>query len=241
MIRKNIPNFVTLFNLLSGSISIVFAFGNDLVMAAIFIGLAAIFDFLDGMMARLLNARSPIGLQLDSLADVISFGLAPGFIVYHLMTEAMNTPMVFVNDFNVALLPAFLIPAFSALRLAKFNIDDRQLDSFIGLPTPANALFFASLPLVAHQAALSHQIIITGLLNSYWVLLSITMFFCYLLVSPLPLMAFKFKTISLKENLPRYLFLASAIVLFFLLKYHALPLIILLYLVISVALSKIKG
>ena len=241
MIRKNIPNFITLLNLVSGGISIVFAFGNDLVMAAIFIGLSAVFDFLDGMMARLLNARSPIGLQLDSLADVISFGLAPSFIVFHLMNSAMNTPVVMVNGVNIILFSAFLIPAFSALRLAKFNIDERQLDSFIGLPTPANALFFASLPLVALQAAQSHQIIITGLLNSYWVLLSITMFFSWLLVSPLPLMAFKFKSLGVKENLPRYIFLISAVVLFFLLRFHALPLIIILYLIISVVFNRIKS
>lgn len=233
MIKKNIPNFVTLLNLVSGCISIVFAFNGNLPLAAWFIGLAAIFDFLDGMLARLLDARSPIGLQLDSLADVISFGLAPGFIVFHLIQNSGSQPWVFWNNINVFAFSAFLIPAFSALRLAKFNIDDRQTDSFIGLPTPANAIFFASLPLVYLQAATAGHDGIIALLQSLPVLLIITVLFSLLLVSPIPLMAFKFKTYHMHDNMWRYVFIALALVLFLTLKFYAVPLLVIIYILMS--------
>jgi CDP-diacylglycerol---serine O-phosphatidyltransferase len=235
LIKKNIPNFVTLLNLVSGCISIVFAFNGNLPLAAWFIGVAAIFDFLDGMLARLLNARSPIGLQLDSLADVISFGLAPGFIVFHMMQISESQFWVFWNNINVFAFAAFLIPAFSALRLAKFNIDDRQTDSFIGLPTPANALFFASLPLVYLQAVTANHDGLVMLLQSFPLLLIITVLFSLLLVSPMPLMAFKFKTYRLHDNLLRYIFILLALVLFMTLKFYAIPLLVIIYILMSLS------
>jgi CDP-diacylglycerol---serine O-phosphatidyltransferase len=240
LIKKHIPNFVTLLNLLSGCVSIIFAFNGHLALAAWFIGLAAIFDFLDGTLARLLNARSPIGLQLDSLADVISFGVAPGFIVFHLIQNSAGFHFLLLSDISLVSFAAFLIPAFSALRLAKFNIDDRQTDSFIGLPTPANALFFASLPLVYLQAANAGHQAIVNLLQNIPLLLIITVICSLLLVAPIPLLAFKFKTYSLPDNLLRYVFILTALILFFTIKFYAVPLLIVLYVLISLFSQKQK-
>lgn len=233
MIKKHIPNFITLLNLFSGSVAIVFAFKGNLMLASWFIGFAAIFDFMDGMAARLLNARSEIGVQLDSLADLISFGLAPGVIVYQLMNTTVSPPFLYFNDINVFALLAFIIPAFSALRLAKFNIDESQTTSFIGLPTPANALFFASLPLVVFQAEELANTWILYLSNNYWVLAAITILFSLLMVSNIHLFSLKLKNFKFRENLSRYalLFLSLALIIF--LKYYALPLIVLSYILIS--------
>ncbi len=241
MIRKNVPNFVTTLNLLSGCFSIVFAFDGNLLLASWFIGLAAVFDFLDGMLARLLNARSPLGLQLDSLADVISFGMAPGVIVFQLMLNATNLPAIYWNEVNLAAMTAFLIPAFSAIRLAKFNIDDRQTNSFIGLPTPANAIFFASLPLVFHQAEVAGHQWIMQLLQNFPLLLVITILFSLLLVAPIPLLAFKFKTYRFSDNLVRYIFISLAIILFFAIKFYALPILIGVYILLTFVLKSETG
>ncbi|MBE0638331.1 MAG: CDP-diacylglycerol--serine O-phosphatidyltransferase [Bacteroidales bacterium] len=238
--RKNIPNFVTLLNLLSGCISIVFAFNGNSVLAAWLIGIAAVFDFLDGMLARLLNARSPLGLHLDSLSDVISFGVAPGVIVFQLMQNSEHLPFFFWDGVNFASFAAFLIPVFSALRLAKFNIDDRQTDSFIGLPTPANALFFASMPLVNFQAENLNHHWINMILQNYHSLLIITVFFSLLLVSPIPLMGFKFKSYKFSENKLKFFFLVFTAGLILLLKFYALPVIIIAYILVSVPGKKEK-
>ena len=201
MIKKHIPNFVTSLNLLSGSISIIFALKGNLELAAWFIGLAAVFDFMDGMLARLLNAKSDIGVQLDSLADMISFGLAPAMIVFQLMEKTLNKPFLYWFDLNVFSLIAFSLTVFSALRLAKFNIDDQQTEDFIGLPTPANALFFASLPLVYFQAESIGFGFAKNLISDYWILFSLALIFSGLLVSNIKLFSMKFKNFSLKDNL----------------------------------------
>lgn len=219
-------------NLLSGCISVVFAFNGNLILASWLIGVAAVFDFLDGLLARLLNARSPLGVQLDSLADVVSFGVAPGFIIFHLMQNSANLPFAIWNGVSPVSFIAFLVPVFSALRLAKFNIDDRQTDHFIGLPTPANALFFASLPLVIFQAGVAGHLWITSMLHNFTALLIITVVFSGLLISPIRLMAFKFKSYGMRDNMLRYAFLIIAALLFILLKFYALPLIIVVYLII---------
>lgn len=234
MIRKNIPNFVTILNLLSGCISIVFAFNGNLALASWLIGLAAIFDFLDGFLARLLNARSPIGLQLDSLSDVISFGVAPGVIIFQLMQNSEHLPFFYWDGVNIASFAAFIVPVFSALRLAKFNIDDRQTDSFIGLPTPANALFFASLPLVQFQAENLNHHWINIFLQNYPLLLTITLIFSFLLVSQIPLMGFKFKTFRFSDNKLRYVFLVFSAALILALKFYASPVIVLIYILLSI-------
>ncbi len=234
LIKNHIPNFITVLNLLSGCLSVVFTFQGNLMLASWFIGLAAIFDFMDGMAARLLHAKSAIGVQLDSLADLISFGMAPGVIVYQLMTNSYNIPIVYFMDLNPLALFAFLIPVFSALRLAKFNIDERQTEAFLGLPTPADALFFASLPLVLDQAHNTNSEIVVQVVHSFWFLMPATLIFSGLMVSEIPLISLKFKNFIFKDNIARYLLISIACILLLLLGYLALPLIVVAYFVISI-------
>jgi len=211
---------------------------GNLDLAAWFIGLAAVFDFMDGMLARILNAKSEIGVQLDSLADMISFGLAPAMIVFQLMESSLNKPFLYWFDLNIFSLVAFLITVFSALRLAKFNIDDQQTEDFIGLPTPASALFFASLPLVYFQADSTGFEFATNLLSDYWILFFLTLIFSGLLISNINLFSMKFKDFSLKNNLLRYLLMGVFVVLFVWKGFYALPLTIIFYVILSVLFYK---
>ncbi len=228
----HIPNAITLLNLLSGCFSIVSAFEGDLVGAAYFIFLASVLDFLDGTFARILNARTEIGKQLDSLADMVSFGLAPGFILFHLINNSLIITGLQITD-NVLPYIAFLIPVFSALRLAKFNIDTKQEFGFIGLPTPANAILIASFPLILFYE-LENSFISLNILQNTWILISISILLSVLLVAKLPLLSLKFKSISFSDNKSRYTFLLLSIILLVILKFLAIPLIILLYVIISV-------
>ncbi|HEX7411488.1 MAG TPA: CDP-alcohol phosphatidyltransferase family protein, partial [Bacteroidales bacterium] len=155
--KQHIPNFVTSLNLFSGCVGVAASFSGHTTAAVILMGAAALFDFADGLMARALHVKSAIGKELDSLADVVSFGLLPGAIMYQLMLISTNLPGKEAGWMNPYPYLAFLITVFSALRLAKFNIDTRQSDSFIGLPTPANALFIASLPMILLQVGQSEQ------------------------------------------------------------------------------------
>jgi CDP-diacylglycerol--serine O-phosphatidyltransferase len=232
--QKHIPNFVTLLNLICGAIAIVLSFDQALVAAAYFIALAAVFDFMDGMLARLLNAKSDIGLQLDSLADVISFGLAPSFIIYQMMLTSENMPAFSIGGLAVMAFAAFLIPAFSALRLARFNIDPAQTEGFVGLPTPADALFFASLPLVAARAAANDHRLLLGFTDNFWLLLVLVIIFSLLMVAPLPLFSLKLKSLSWHTNKLRYVFATLSVVLIITISAYSLPLIIVLYLLMSV-------
>jgi len=209
------------------------------MLASWFIGFAAVFDFMDGMLARLLNAKSAIGLQLDSLADLISFGLAPAFIVYRLMADSGNTPQLLFSEVNVIAFAAFIIPAFSALRLAKFNIDENQTSSFIGLPTPADALFFASLPLVIFQAVNERNIFLLNVLSNFWILLSLSIIFSLLMVSNIPLFSLKLKNFNFQENIQRYMLIVISVVLFYLINFYALPLIVIVYILISIVGNKL--
>jgi len=218
--KKHIPNALTCGNLVCGCYGIDLAYDGNLVMAAYMIGIAAVFDFFDGFAARLLKVSSPIGKELDSLADVVSFGVLPGILMLHLMQQA--------NAGNFAYL-AYLIPAFSALRLAKFNIDTRQTTSFIGVPTPANAILIGSLPLVLEQHTAFQPFF------TWPILLVITVIMSLLLVAELPLFALKFKDYSLVNNKIRYGFLLTAIVLLITLQFAGLPLTIVAYILFSVA------
>lgn len=236
MIKAQIPNIITLLNLISGSISIVFALEGNLTVAAWFIGIAAVFDFFDGFSARMLHVSSEIGKELDSLADVISFGLAPGMILYILLSNSVSIPEIIITGRNIVPFIAFLIPALSAYRLAKFNLDERQTDSFIGLPTPANALMIASFPLILAQQKNLSGIDITlfaGIINNPWFLIIFIFVFSYLLIAELPLMSLKFKTFKWSENKVRYFFLIVSVILFVLLFYTAIPLIIIFYILLS--------
>jgi CDP-diacylglycerol---serine O-phosphatidyltransferase len=228
--KKHIPNFITCLNLFTGCVAIYIAFQGNLVFAAYLVGVAAIFDFLDGMIARLLHAYSEIGKQLDSLADMVSFGVLPGVIMFQLMRKsAMADPNTSLYEAELFPFSAFIIIIFSALRLAKFNIDTRQTTLFIGLPTPANTLFVASLPLILA----SDQFNLSQYFMNQYVLLGLTLLLSYLLVAEIPLFALKFKNLAWKDNATRFIFLLIAIPLLFLLKFAAVPVIIVLYVLLS--------
>jgi len=238
MIKKHIPNFLTSLNVLCGSIAVVFILKGALTTAVILILLAAIFDFLDGMTARLLKAYSPIGKELDSLADMISFGLAPGLIMFKLLETSLFKENVLPDlQSNLTLTEtlilgaAFLIPIFSALRLAKFNVDERQTSSFIGLPTPANALFISSLALIQEHGSIQG---IDQLLLSTPVLLFITVLFSFLLVAEIPMFSLKFKNLSWKNNQVQYIFIICSVLLIATLQLYGVSTIVLLFIGISV-------
>ncbi len=231
--KKHIPNFITTLNLFSGCIGIVMALQYRLDYATYFIVLSALFDFMDGMAARLLHVKSEIGKELDSLADVVSFGALPGFIVYQLMVGSPNTPET-GSVINVFALIAFIIPILSAVRLAKFNLDTRQTTSFIGLPVPANALFLGSLPLIKMQAGFSESLSwLTFFTNNYYVLAVIAVGMSLMLVSEVPLISLKFSNLKFADNKPQFILVGFAVISFAVLTFTAVPLIILAYIVLS--------
>jgi CDP-diacylglycerol---serine O-phosphatidyltransferase len=230
-IRNNIPNFITLLNLLSGSAAIIMAFTGELVLAGWLIFLAAGFDFLDGLAARLLHARSDIGAQLDSLADVISFGLAPSVIMYHMLLVCPGLPAISVGTFRLLPLLALLLVAGSAYRLAKFNTDPGQETVFKGLPTPAMGLFVASLPLITAQHGFSETFSL--LFDSYILLLAISLFLSWIMVSNIPMLSLKLKNLAWKGNESRYILAGSFICLFGFFRFLAVPIVIFLYIAIS--------
>jgi CDP-diacylglycerol--serine O-phosphatidyltransferase len=222
-------------NLFAGSIGIVCVFNGNSVLAALFMAIALVFDYSDGMMARLLHAKSEIGLQLDSLSDVVSFGVLPGFMVMKLMEQSSNLPSCLAGQINLCPYLALIIPVFSALRLAKFNIDTRQTESFLGVPTPANAIFFGSFPLVIWQS-MNHPAYegIAVLLSNWWILALLVIVFSGLLVSEIPLYSFKFKNLSWRENKVRYVIILSSLLLLIALRFAAIPMIILVYILVSI-------
>jgi CDP-diacylglycerol---serine O-phosphatidyltransferase len=222
-IKKHIPNFLTCCNLVCGCFGIVYCLEGRSIPAAYFVWAAAAFDFLDGFVARMLKVHSPIGKELDSLADVVSFGVLPSLVMYKLIAQSTN----------VFWLPylALTIAVFSALRLAIFNVDETQSDSFKGLNTPANTLFITSLPLLPEW--------IGSWLYQDWLLVIISLAFSLLLVSPLRFFAFKFKNFSWAGNQVRFTFLLFSVLLVVLFQIAALPLIILLYIVSSLVVRAI--
>lgn len=220
--KKHIPNTITCLNLFSGCVGIVFAFQGELEWASYSILIGAIFDFLDGMVARLLKAYSDIGKELDSLADVVSFGFLPSAIIYQLFLQSSHSYPSWINY------SAFLIAIFSALRLAKFNIDTRQSENFIGVPTPANAMLIASFPFIIEQ-----RIFISAWLENPLFLAAFSLGMGLLLVSEIRLMSLKFKGMDLKENSLRYILVFSSLILLLIFKFAAVPLIIILYFLIS--------
>lgn len=250
---KNIPNFFTLLNLVFGCIAVILILQNGITimynadgqqyigtpekvgMASLFIGLAALVDFLDGLVARLFKAVSPMGKQLDSLADVVSFGVAPGMIIYQFLRMSFGRQEDGLDVSVLWFLPALFIPCAAAYRLAKFNIDDSQQYGFKGVPTPAAGLLIASLPLIYWYS--NNGAIIAALLNK-WVLYGIVLVMGYLMISNLPLMALKFKDYSLKGNLPKLILLVLAIVAAILLKWLAVPVIFILYIMVSLVIAR---
>lgn len=213
--KKHIPNILTLVNLFTGCVGIVYTFNNNLVYAAYAIWIAAVFDFFDGFSARLLKVSSPIGKELDSLADMVTFGALPSFILFKMMDSA---------SYELAAYIAFALALFSALRLAKFNVDTRQSSTFIGMPTPAAAFFVSGLPFwqAQYPALVSWQIIML-----------ITVVLSLLLVSPFKMVALKFTEYSVNKNWYRYLVILLSVIAFVFLGSKSFPVIITLYLIIS--------
>ena len=217
--KKHIPNTITCLNLISGCIATYFAFQSDCEQALLFIVIGAVFDFIDGMSARLLHVSSPIGKELDSLADDITFGFAPSAIVFSFLSGL---------HIHIPLLPflAFVMAAFSALRLAKFNLDERQAMGFIGLPTPANALFWGAL-----IVGLGEQLAAMPYVE--WIVLAMVFVSSYLLVSEIPMFALKFKTWGWKGNEIKYIFLLTCIPLLLCFQVTGIAIIIAWYVILS--------
>ncbi len=240
--KRHIPNIVTLLNVFCGSVAAIFAANSNFVMAAIFVFLGIFFDFFDGLLARKLNVQSELGIQLDSLADMITSGLVPGIIMFKLLSLVVNSSDTFINEewnsyfnwtgVNASMLPflAFLITMASAYRLAKFNLDEDQQDHFIGLPTPANTLLIISLPLIIE---FQNNDIMNSIILNKWFLIALTLVSSYLLNSKIDLFALKFKDWSFKNNSIRYIFLLISVVALIVLQFAAIPLIVIVYVLMS--------
>lgn len=232
---KHIPNFLTSLNLLCGFFLIIFSFNDNLLIYAPYlIFLAAIFDFLDGFAARMLKAYSPLGVQLDSLADMVSFGIAPGILAFQLVSISLHSVTIDNKflEYIYLFLPA-LVAISSAFRLAKFNIDEKQQTSFLGLATPSSAILIAStllIVLVTKNIELQNFI-----LNKVTIALLIIID-SFLMVCRIPMFSLKFKSKSFKENSVQYIFMAVAIIMLLLLKLNAIPLIICFYILLSLVL-----
>lgn len=232
-IIKHIPNAITCCNLLSGCASILLTFTGHLELAGLMIFVAAVFDFFDGFAARLLKAYSPLGAQLDSLCDVVSFGVAPSFIMYSYISQIVETSPQWHLDiagFNVLPFAAFFLAIFAALRLAKFNIDDRQTTSFIGLPTPAMGIFVASLPFTLRHESLAFM---GALMTNPFFLFGVVALFSYLMVSEIPFFSLKVKSLKFKENKHLYLVALFAIIKVAIFGLAAIPFVMLFYIIVA--------
>jgi len=240
--KKHIPNAITLANLFCGCIAVIFIVENYFVYGVFFAFLGVFFDFFDGFFARKFNVQSDLGLQLDSLADMVTSGLVPGVIMFKLLGLAdtswgreVDVNLLihpFLDVTGASLLPflGLFITLASAYRLAKFNIDTEQQSFFKGLPTPANTLLIASLPLIVE---FQKSDVINAIIFNTWFLIALTIVSCYILNSNIKLFALKFKTYNFKDNSVRYIFIILAIVLLVLLQFSAIPVIIILYLILS--------
>jgi CDP-diacylglycerol--serine O-phosphatidyltransferase len=219
-IKKHIPNLITLLNLFSGCIALVYASQENFEMAFFFVCLGIFFDFFDGFFARLFNVSSPLGLQLDSLADMVTSGVVPGFVMFKMLTNSVN------SDPSLIYLPyfGFIITLGSCYRLANFNIDTRQTDSFIGLPTPANAIFILSLPLILKN---TDSLILLELLTNSWVLLFVTLVSSFILNAEIPLFALKIKKFNFKDNALQIVFLLISLLLLIVFNFSGVALFIL--------------
>lgn len=238
--KQHIPNFITLLNLFCGCIAVVFAVFNQLDLAALFVILGIFFDFFDGLAARILKVQSEIGVQLDSLADMVTSGVVPGLVMFQLLTMSQkggwNLDFFGVHT-EIGLLPlfGFLITLASAYRLANFNVDENQVSSFLGLPTPANALLILSLPLILIY---QNNTFLNEIILNQWFLMGLTIVSCYLLNSKIRLFALKFDNYGFKDNGLKYIFLFLSLVFLVTLKFLAIPLIIISYILFSLGMKK---
>jgi CDP-diacylglycerol--serine O-phosphatidyltransferase len=236
-IKKHIPNTITLFNLASGLLAIIAIFKGYYDEAFLFVCLGIFFDFWDGFFARKFKVSGELGLQLDSLADVVTSGVVPGLMIFKLLQDIQedDTSIYYLTEdfYYMGFVPylGFIITLASAYRLAKFNIDTRQTDSFIGLPTPANALFIMSIPMIQFDG--THEWLVNALFNPF-VLIIISFVSAYMLNAEIPLFSLKIKDFSWDKNKLQVFFLTIAATLLLFLGFTALPIIILLYVVLSV-------
>ena len=235
-IKQHIPNAITLFNLSSGLLAIIAIFKGYYDEAFLFVCLGIFFDFWDGFFARKFKVSGELGLQLDSLADVITSGVVPGLMMFKLLLDIQedDTSMYYLTEdyYYMGFVPylGFIITLASAYRLAKFNIDARQTDSFIGLPTPANALFIMSIPMIQFDG--SHEWVVNALFNPF-VLLVISLISAYMLNAEIPLFSLKVKEFSWKKSKLQFSFLALSAFLLLFFGFTALPIIILFYVALS--------
>lgn len=232
-IKKHIPNSITLLNLFCGCMAIVFASRLDFEMAFYMVCLGIFFDFFDGFFARLFKVSGPLGLQLDSLADMVTSGVMPGYIMFHLLSNSQHE--ISASPWIPFL--GFIITLGSCYRLAVFNLDTRQTNSFIGLPTPANALFILSLPLVLKY---SDSLIVLEIFTNQGVLLAITLFSAYILNAEIPLFSLKIKKFNLKDNALQIVFLVLSFLLLTFFQYLGIPLVIIGYVLLSIVSNTFK-
>ncbi|KIA85231.1 phosphatidylcholine/phosphatidylserine synthase [Flavobacterium sp. AED] len=234
-IKKHIPNLITLLNLFCGCIALVFVSKDQFEMAFFFVCLGIFLDFFDGFFARLFKVSGPLGLQLDSLADMVTSGVVPGFVMFKMMSSSSAAMSEGYLQFFPYL--GFIITLGSCFRLAKFNIDTRQTDSFIGLPTPANALFILSLRLVLDYYS-ADSLMVFEILTEKWVLLVVTLLSAYILNAEIPLFSLKIKKFSFKDNALQIIFLLLSLMLLVFFQYLGIPLLIIFYVLLSVVTNK---
>lgn len=223
-IKKHVPNIITLLNLFCGCIALVSIAKGNFYGGFIFVCLGIFLDFFDGFFARLFKVSSPLGLQLDSLADMVTSGVVPGYVMYSMF--AMMTDNVYVPFIG------FVITLGACFRLANFNIDERQTDSFIGLPTPANALFFLSLPLIPKS------MLVIELFTNLWFLIVISLLSAYIMNAEIPLFSLKIKKLNFKDNMLPIVFLFLSVLLLLFLQFSGIPLVILMYILLSIINNK---
>jgi CDP-diacylglycerol---serine O-phosphatidyltransferase len=230
--KRYIPNLFTFLNMGSGLIALIFVFQNHFESAALFVFLGVFFDFFDGFFARIFKVQSAIGLQLDSLADMITSGVVPGAVVFFMLQMNVNENLLFADSrwYNYMPYLGFVLTMAAGYRLAKFNIDTRQTVSFIGVPTPAMSIFVLSLPLVAMHSDIQ---ILVHLVQSTGFLIATVFVFSYLMNCELPLFALKFKSFDWQSNAEKYIFMGISILLLIILGVTAFPLLIILYILIS--------
>ena len=243
-IKRHLPNIITLLNLFSGSIAVLLAVQNYFVGAALFMFLGIFFDFFDGLVARKLDVQSELGLQLDSLADMVTSGLVPGVVMFKLLNLSLGNPVLDnseslwestslfegLHHYAPLAFVGFFITLASAYRLAKFNLDEDQQSSFKGLPTPANALLIVSLPLIME---FQNSDTINAVILNPWFLIVMTILSCYLLNSNINLFALKFKDWSFKTNAVRYIFIILSVIFIVVFQFLAIPIIIVFYVLLS--------
>jgi CDP-diacylglycerol--serine O-phosphatidyltransferase len=235
-IKKHIPNTITLLNLLAGLLALIHAFNGNYNEAFSLVCLGIFFDYWDGFFARIWKVQSPIGLQLDSLADMVTSGVVPGLVMYKMLADIQENQSQYnltEDTYYMGVVPylGFLITLASCYRLAKFNVDSRQTESFIGLPTPANALLIMSIPMIQFHSEFEWLV---DFLSNPYVLVGVTVLSSYLLNAEIPLFSLKVKSFSWEKYKIQVVFLIISLILIVLLEFIAIPIIILLYVMLSV-------